>query len=160
MPCDYSRYPPDWATIIRKRILHRSGERRDGKGRIEIDARCEWCGAANHTPHPVTGSQVVLTVAHLDHDEDNWDVRDERLAALCQRCHLTYDAKRHAQNRKYGRGEGQLMLTDPSSGNKAQRSIGTGYHGVIVPRGKPLPGGTVGYSYFPGESERTAIVRD
>jgi len=37
--------------------------------------------------------KVVLTVAHLDHDEENWDVRDDRLKALCQYCHLNYDAK-------------------------------------------------------------------
>ena len=36
---------------------------------------------------------VVLTVAHLDHDEENHDVSMDRLAALCQWCHLNYDAK-------------------------------------------------------------------
>jgi hypothetical protein len=35
---------------------------------------------------------VVLTVAHLDHDEGNHDVSDDRLAAWCQYCHLNYDA--------------------------------------------------------------------
>jgi hypothetical protein len=38
-------------------------------------------------------TKVVLTIAHLDHDEDNWEVKPERLAALCQLCHLQYDAK-------------------------------------------------------------------
>ncbi len=37
--------------------------------------------------------KVILTIAHLDHDETNHDVKDERLAALCQLCHLRYDAK-------------------------------------------------------------------
>ena len=37
--------------------------------------------------------KVVLTVAHLDHDETNHDVIDDRLKALCQYCHLNYDAK-------------------------------------------------------------------
>jgi hypothetical protein len=36
---------------------------------------------------------VVLTIAHLDHDELNHEVKDERLKALCQHCHLNYDAK-------------------------------------------------------------------
>lgn len=76
-----SLYPPNWPEISR-RIRERS------KG------RCEWCGAENYQPHPVTGSRVVLTVAHLNHDPR--DVSDENLAALCQRCHLTYDAKEHA----------------------------------------------------------------
>lgn len=35
--------------------------------------------------------KVVLTVAHLDHDETNHSVSDDRLAALCQICHLSYD---------------------------------------------------------------------
>jgi hypothetical protein len=37
--------------------------------------------------------KVVLTIAHLDHDETNMDVKDERLMAMCQLCHLRYDAK-------------------------------------------------------------------
>ena len=34
-----------------------------------------------------------LTIAYLDHDEINYDVKDDRLKALCQYCHLNYDAK-------------------------------------------------------------------
>lgn len=97
---DYSEYPPDWWKR-RERILKRAGN------------RCEWCGAENKRPHPVTGSKVVLTIAHLDHDHDNWDVADDRLAALCQRCHLNYDRPRHINKRKYGRkydGPQQLKL--------------------------------------------------
>ena len=37
--------------------------------------------------------KVVLTIAHLDHDETNHAVSLDRLAALCQYCHLNYDAK-------------------------------------------------------------------
>lgn len=36
--------------------------------------------------------RVVLTIAHLDHDELNHDVQLDRLRALCQLCHLRYDA--------------------------------------------------------------------
>jgi hypothetical protein len=36
-------------------------------------------------------------VAHLNHYPP--DCRDANLVALCQRCHLTYDAKIHARNR-------------------------------------------------------------
>lgn len=43
---------------------------------------------------------VVLTVAHLDHDEANWEVADERLAALCQKCHLEYDREEKQRRRK------------------------------------------------------------
>lgn len=38
-------------------------------------------------------TKVVLTIAHLDHDETNWEVKLDRLAALCQLCHLQYDAQ-------------------------------------------------------------------
>jgi hypothetical protein len=37
--------------------------------------------------------KVILNIAHLDHDETNHDVADERLMAMCQLCHLRYDAK-------------------------------------------------------------------
>ena len=54
------------------------------------------CRAANGQPHPETGSKVVLTIAHMDHDETHAD--PERCRALCQRCHLKWDAKHHAAN--------------------------------------------------------------
>ena len=42
--------------------------------------------------HIVKKVRVVLTIAHLDHDEENHDVTDDRLMAMCQYCHLVYDA--------------------------------------------------------------------
>ncbi len=36
--------------------------------------------------------KIILTVAHLDHDETNFDVKIERLKAMCQLCHLRYDS--------------------------------------------------------------------
>ena len=38
---------------------------------------------------------IVLTVAHLNHEPE--DCRPENLAAMCQRHHLAYDAKHHAE---------------------------------------------------------------
>jgi len=38
--------------------------------------------------------------SHLDHDPENWEVQDDRLAALCQYCHLRYDAAEKARKRK------------------------------------------------------------
>ncbi len=59
--------------------------------------RCEWCGAKNGEPHPVTGSTVVLTAAHIfDHRPEAASLLN--LAALCQKCHLAHDAKHHAIN--------------------------------------------------------------
>jgi 5-methylcytosine-specific restriction endonuclease McrA len=77
MPCDYRKYPPDWKTVIRPRILRRAGD------------CCEFCGARNYEPHPRTGSKVILTIAHLDNRLVNH--HDSNLAALCQRCHLAHD---------------------------------------------------------------------
>ena len=96
MPIDYSEYPKDWPEI-RDRILTRA------KNCCEGSPKYPECRAENHKPHPVTGSKVVLTIAHLNHDKTNHEVKDEELKAWCQRCHLTYDVKHHAANRKYGR---------------------------------------------------------
>lgn len=89
MPIDYSQYPDDWQEI-RKEILIRAGNRCEGSPRYPD------CRAENGKPHPVTGSRVVLTIGHLDHDPANGDRAN--LKAWCQRCHLTYDAKLHAEN--------------------------------------------------------------
>lgn len=79
-----SRYPKDWPAISRA-IRERAGN------------RCEFmetnglrCEAVNGQPHPLTGSIVVLTVAHLDHQPENCDPAN--LLAGCQRCHNRYDA--------------------------------------------------------------------
>ena len=90
MPMNLKDYPPAWTRISR---LIRTRRAR---------GRCEWCGALNGDPHPVTGSRVVLTVAHLGapfaqagDKHDKLDIRAENLAALCQRCHLGYDHPDH-----------------------------------------------------------------
>jgi 5-methylcytosine-specific restriction endonuclease McrA len=112
MPCDYNKYPSNWKTEIRPAILERA------------DSCCEFCGVANHKVierskvnpavyryaeddnETVAGRRVgvdtsrqirvVLTIAHLDHDKAN--NAPENLAALCQRCHLRWDARLHAIN--------------------------------------------------------------
>ena len=56
--------------------------------------------------------KIVLTVAHLDHDESSED--DANLAHLCQRHHLRMDAKHHQRNAartRRNRG-GQLDMED------------------------------------------------
>jgi 5-methylcytosine-specific restriction endonuclease McrA len=83
MPFKKHLYPENWNEIS-KRIRARSG------------GRCEFCGAENYKPHPITQSRVVLTVAHLDHTPQNCN--DGNLKALCQRCHLRYDSSHHIAN--------------------------------------------------------------
>lgn len=96
-PENRARYPKDWKQIS-KRIRH---ERAGNK--------CEWCPAENGKPHPITGSKVVLTVAHLDHTPENCD--DDNLKALCQRCHNRYDAAERARGIKERR-RAQMAVCD------------------------------------------------
>jgi len=55
--------------------------------------------------------RIVLTVAHLDHDPTNCD--EANLQALCQRCHLNYDARHHHETalrtRRAGAAIGDLL---------------------------------------------------
>lgn len=84
-PENRARYPKDWKTAIVPAIRLRSGNRCEGSPAYP------GCRAENGEAHPVTGSRVVLTVAHLDHDDI--ETRDlSRLRHWCQRCHNTYDA--------------------------------------------------------------------
>lgn len=56
-------------------------------------------------------TDVVLTIAHLDHVPEN--CAPENLRAWCQRCHLRYDAAHHAatanQTRRSGRAVADLF---------------------------------------------------
>jgi len=104
MPCDYKDYPENWKTEIRPDILERANN------------CCEFCGVENYA---ITARQrgekwamvkIILTIAHLNHNvKDN---RHENLKALCQRCHLRYDAKYHAENRHKNKAKksGQYLL--------------------------------------------------
>lgn len=118
MPVDYSKYPPNWKSEIVPRILARANHRcercgaanntqvtslklklQDQDGRYKLKAF--WVTSRpdllRMRPFAHPGSEktvrVVLTIAHLDHDETNHDVSDDRLQAMCQYCHLNYDAK-------------------------------------------------------------------
>lgn len=86
---ELDRYPADWREIS-------SGVRRRAEWRCEGSPAYPDCRAVQGQPHPVTGSIVVITVAHLDHTPENVDPAN--LKAWCQRCHLTYDAAHHASN--------------------------------------------------------------
>lgn len=125
MPIDYSKYPPNWKKEIVPRILERDGHCcqfcgvpnksivfstslaiRDTDGRYKN--KKVWFSnrgdvqrliGKNSMQHHCKEVKVVLTIAHLDHDEENHDVDDDRLAALCQWCHLNYDAKEKYRRR-------------------------------------------------------------
>jgi len=127
MPCDYSKYPPNWKTDIRPAILERAKH------------CCEICGVPNHKMiirgtwngvecyqdddgiiydantserigedylgevHPTNRLiKVVLTIMHLDHNTDNNDYSN--LKAACQRCHNRHDVPFRKKNRKVNKG--------------------------------------------------------
>jgi len=82
-PENKARYPKDWKAISLE-IRKRAGNCCEGSPAFPN------CRAENGKPHPITGSTVVLTTAHLDHTPENCD--PSNLKAWCQRCHNTYDA--------------------------------------------------------------------
>jgi hypothetical protein len=87
-PENRHRYPADWSAIV-DQVRERSGDCCEGSPAFPN------CHAANSLPHPVTGSKVVLTTAHLNHIPE--DCRLVNLRHWCQRCHLVYDLKHHAE---------------------------------------------------------------
>ena len=108
------RYPGDWPAISFRIRFERAN------GRCECDGRCgrractgPRCIAVHDEPSPWTGARVILTVAHLDHTPEN--CADENLMAMCQACHLAYDADHHRETRERTRAAaeaaaGQLQL--------------------------------------------------
>ena len=136
MACDYSKYPDNWKTEIRPRILKRAGN------------KCERCGVANYAiimrsanvpaeyiTYDVTEDchytqsgdairlselpfaycdskyiKVVLTIAHI-YDHNPMACGDDNLQALCQRCHLILDAPLHARNAAITRRKNHELAT-------------------------------------------------
>lgn len=86
---------PEWRGF-RAELIERAGNRCEG-----TPARPE-CRAANGEPHPETGAKVVLTIAHMDHDESHMD--PARCRALCQKCHNGWDAAHRRANRMEKKG--------------------------------------------------------
>ena len=93
-PENKPRYPKNWKSI-RSQILDRSGNRCEGSPAYP------HCNVENGKPHRITGSMVVLTIAHIDQVIENND--PSNLRALCQRCHLKHDLdwrRKERQNAK------------------------------------------------------------
>jgi hypothetical protein len=138
-PSERARYPRDWKQI-RARIMKRARERCECRGECG-DAHSEHDRAHRcNAPHgvqivrdldlPVAWVEhaegfaidgfskpvkVVLTIAHLDHTPEHNDPAN--LRALCQRCHLKYDAEHHAKNaratRRGRKAIGELFGGEP-----------------------------------------------
>jgi len=114
MPINYKKYPSNWKTEIVPRILERANNkcefcglenysavyavsyymRHNGKyGYRTIWFRNKKDAIRECLGYRINTRRVILTIAHLDHDELNHNIKDNRLKALCQMCHLRYDAK-------------------------------------------------------------------
>lgn len=141
MPMDRSKYPDDWEAIS-ARIREREGNRCKwcGVANGAIGYRLlngEFVKIANSADEVGLEAdalaldgynviRIILTVAHLGVSKpdgtpgdkhDKLDVRDENLAALCQKCHLNYDRDDHirhaAETRRSRRiAGGQMVLID------------------------------------------------
>ena len=126
-PENRARYPKDWP--LRSRFV-RFSRAKNRCERIRVGPFIVGCGAENGKPHPLTGSIVVLTTAHV------FDDRPEacsllNLAAWCQRCHNRHDAKARQQRRRLRAGrplqpsrQQQLRLVHASALRRAKKFFG------------------------------------
>jgi hypothetical protein len=118
-PENRKRYPANWKHI-RARILERASHRCEGSpafpdcrapnGSYRVRSTGEVMTARQFVVSAFDDDEVtriVLTIAHLDHTPENCD--ESNLRAWCQRCHLTYDAKHHAQTAYATRREGRAL---------------------------------------------------
>lgn len=129
-PENKARYPKDWpqirATILeraehkcekckapnRTRIARGAG---DDEGTYMLDTADVYCaetgehlGQTHMSNYEVLRmTDVVLTIAHLDHVPEN--CAPENLRAWCQRCHLRYDAAHHAATAHATRRSGRAV---------------------------------------------------
>lgn len=128
MPMIRALYPDNWEEISRRIRFERAGGKCENCGAphgeviTRISGTDIWWPAGVDDWHHIQQHEdkitnyddlrdvkVVLTCAHLgvDHPDgtpgdkhDKMDVRDENLAAYCQRCHLIYDMDEHVENRR------------------------------------------------------------
>lgn len=128
MPIDYSKYPPNWKTEIVPQVHMRAKSRCENCGllhhqdvwscvipgvskKLWFDSYQEYIRHKDMLDDSKTAvKRVVLTVAHLDHDSDNHNVKLDRLRLWCQKCHTSYDAAMKAENRAKAPREEQEQL--------------------------------------------------
>lgn len=108
-PENRKRYPPDWPQISARIRFERAGGQCECAGECGRghDRRCE---AVHGQPSPATGARVGLTTAHLDHTPEHCD--ESNLRAMCQACHLAYDADHHKETAKATRAARRLALIE------------------------------------------------
>lgn len=90
-------YPANWDEISLSIRRDRAGWRCECVGECGRGTHAGRCPNVHGQPAYGSGSKVVLTTAHRDHDPPNVDPAN--LFAACQGCHLHYDRDHHAQTR-------------------------------------------------------------
>lgn len=117
-PEQRQRYPADWPEI-RRMILLRAARDQAGVPRCECRGECDhhlarctaYQGQRLERAYRSGTFEVVLTVAHLDHQPEN--NHPANLRALCQPCHLRYDAVQHAHTARVRRARESGLVTLP-----------------------------------------------
>jgi hypothetical protein len=117
-PENRRRYPADWTAISRRIRFERAAGRCECVGECGRGTHEGRCPNRHGEPAYGTGSQVVLTTAHLDHTPENCDPGN--LRAMCQGCHLHYDRDHHretaaATRRAAIEAAGQQTFATPST---------------------------------------------
>lgn len=120
-PENAGRYPPNWKELV-EQVRARSGDRCEGSpafpacrapngwlrnnrtGELSDDG---MLAEAWELADGDSVTLIVLTVGHLDHTPENCDL--DNLRHWCQRCHLNYDAKHHAQSSYMTRRRGRAI---------------------------------------------------
>lgn len=122
MPMNRGDYHSQWPEISRQ-IREQANQECEFCGRKNgsfgfWDNLGEWVSFETLTLAIANGNDVtppekfvktVLTVAHLDHNTRNNDPAN--LRALCQRCHLRWDATHHAETRRKNKANASGQLT-------------------------------------------------
>lgn len=96
MPIDYSKYPKDWKAI-RARVLARCDSQCECRGHCgSHDHRCE-----RRQGEEIEGNVTQRTVLTLAHTNDLSADGDAFVLAMCQGCHLRYDAHERSLRSKH-----------------------------------------------------------
>jgi len=104
-PENRSKYPVNWREISDAIRFDRAGSRCECAGECGLH-NGKRCTEKHGKPAQYAKGRVILTVAHLNHDEV--DCRPENLKAMCQRCHLRYDRELHKHNSALTRRQKKL----------------------------------------------------
>ena len=99
--CDFKHNEFLWAVKRNGKTVgwYRDWEEANSKKKTREARKNKITGKLELVPNPKR-VKVILTIAHLDHDEENHNVTDDRLMAMCQLCHLRYDAKEKYRRQK------------------------------------------------------------